>query len=81
MRRPPSTWTGNRGVLAAVAVLLSLLSAVPAAAEKRIALVVGNSAYQNNDGPETRSLLALRFVEPVIRRQRPTGVRGVPTIP
>src|ERR1700674_2684473 len=47
MRRPPSNWTGNRGALAAVIALLSLLSAGPAAAEKRIALVVGNSAYQN----------------------------------
>jgi hypothetical protein len=47
MRRPPSNWTGNRGAPAAVAVLLSLLSAAPALAEKRIALVVGNSAYQN----------------------------------
>ena len=40
-------WTGNRGALAAVIAVLSLLSADPAAAEKRIALVVGNSAYQN----------------------------------
>ena len=47
MRRPPSNWTRNRGALAAVIALLSLLSAGPAAAEKRIALVVGNSAYQN----------------------------------
>src|SRR6202022_1791271 len=47
MRRPLSNWTGNRGALAAVIALLSLLSAGPAAAEKRIALVVGNSAYQN----------------------------------
>jgi hypothetical protein len=34
------------GTLAALAVLLSLLTA-PALAEKRIALVIGNSAYQN----------------------------------
>ncbi len=47
MRRLLSNWTGNRGALAAVVALLSLLSADPAAAEKRIALVVGNSAYQN----------------------------------
>ena len=38
---------GNFCTFAAVAVLLSLLSAGPAAAEKRIALVMGNSAYQN----------------------------------
>jgi hypothetical protein len=47
MRRPLSNWTGNRRALAAVIALLSLLSAGPAIAEKRIALVVGNSAYQN----------------------------------
>src|ERR1700687_6300426 len=47
MRRPPSNWTGNRGALAAVIALLPLLLAGPATAEKRIALVVGNSAYQN----------------------------------
>src|ERR1700678_3368353 len=47
MRRPLSNWTGNRRALAAIIALLSLLSAGPAIAEKRIALVVGNSAYQN----------------------------------
>jgi caspase domain-containing protein/uncharacterized protein DUF4189 len=47
MRRPRSNWIGNRGALAAVIALLPLLSAGAAAAEKRIALVVGNSAYQN----------------------------------
>jgi len=47
MRGPPSICSGNRGALAAVMVVLSLLSTGPAAAEKRIALVVGNSAYQN----------------------------------
>jgi hypothetical protein len=47
MRRPFSNRTGNRGRLPLLIVLLSLLSVVPAAAEKRIALVVGNSAYQN----------------------------------
>src|SRR6202044_1292826 len=47
MRRLLSNWTGNRGALAAVIAMLSLLSADPAAAEKRVALVVGNSAYQN----------------------------------
>src|ERR1700678_335215 len=47
MRRPLSNWTGNRRALAAVVALLSVLSAGPASAEKRIALVVGNSAYQN----------------------------------
>ena len=47
MRWPRSDWTRNRGAPAAVIALLSLLSAGSAAAEKRIALVVGNSAYQN----------------------------------
>jgi hypothetical protein len=47
MRQPLSSWTGNRGALAAAIALLSLLSAGSATAEKRIALVVGNSAYQN----------------------------------
>src|SRR5471030_2854200 len=47
MRGPPSICPGNRGALAAAIVALSLLSAGPASAEKRIALVVGNSAYQN----------------------------------
>ena len=47
MRGPLSNWTGNRGTLAAAIALLTLLSTGPAAAEKRIALVVGNSAYQN----------------------------------
>lgn len=47
MNWPLRNWTGKRGALAAVIALLSLLSAVSAAAEKRIALVVGNSAYQN----------------------------------
>ena len=47
MRWPRSDWTRNRGAPAAVIALLSLLSAGSAAAEKRIALVVGNSAYHN----------------------------------
>jgi uncharacterized caspase-like protein len=47
MRWLGSSWAGNRGALPAVIALLSLLSADPATAEKRIALVVGNSAYQN----------------------------------
>jgi Caspase domain/Domain of unknown function (DUF4189) len=47
MRRLPSNWTGNRGATAALMALLLLLSAGSAAAEKRVALVVGNSAYQN----------------------------------
>ena len=47
MRGPLSICSGNRGALAAVIIVLSLLSTGPAAAEKRIALVVGNSAYQN----------------------------------
>ncbi len=47
MRRPLSNWTASRSTLAAAIALLLLLSTGPAAAEKRIALVVGNSAYQN----------------------------------
>jgi Caspase domain/Domain of unknown function (DUF4189) len=47
MRRLFSNCTGNRGTLPALLALLSLLSTSPAAAEKRVALVVGNSAYQN----------------------------------
>jgi hypothetical protein len=51
MRRRPTDWLGNgngsRGTLPALIALLFLLLASPAAAEKRIALVVGNSAYQN----------------------------------
>ena len=47
MRRLFSNWTGNRGTLPVLMALLSLLSASSAAAEKRVALVVGNSAYQN----------------------------------
>ena len=47
MHRRLTNWTGNRGANAAAIALLSLVSAAPAAAEKRIALVVGNSAYQN----------------------------------
>jgi hypothetical protein len=46
MRRALLDRTGNRGTLAALIGLLALLSAAPAAAEKRVALVVGNSAYQ-----------------------------------
>jgi uncharacterized caspase-like protein len=47
MRRPLQNWTGTRRAVATVIAMLSLLSADPAAAEKRVALVVGNSAYQN----------------------------------
>src|ERR1700676_5712108 len=47
MRRPLANWTRNSRALAAVIALLPLLLAGPATAEKRIALVVGNSAYQN----------------------------------
>jgi hypothetical protein len=47
MRRPFSHWTGNHGPLPALIGFLVLLLAGPASAEKRIALVVGNSAYQN----------------------------------
>jgi hypothetical protein len=47
MRRPLANWTRNSLALAAVIALLPLLLTGPAIAEKRIALVVGNSAYQN----------------------------------
>ena len=51
MRRQRSNWQagweGHRGTLVALIAALSLLWMTPAAAEKRIALVVGNSAYQN----------------------------------
>jgi caspase domain-containing protein len=47
MRRPLANWTRNSRALASVIALLPLLLAGPAIAEKRIALVVGNSAYQN----------------------------------
>ena len=47
MRRPLFDWRGKRGALLALLGVIALLSADPAAAEKRIALVVGNSAYQN----------------------------------
>lgn len=60
MRGPLSICSGNRGALATVIVLLALLSAASASAEKRIALVVGNSAYQNItrlDNPRNDSTL------------------------
>ena len=47
MCRPLANWTRNSRALVAVIALLPLLLASPATAEKRIALVVGNSAYQN----------------------------------
>jgi hypothetical protein len=47
MRRPLFDWRANRGTLPALLGFIALLSADPAAAEKRIALVVDNSAYQN----------------------------------
>ncbi|MFY9958454.1 caspase family protein [Bradyrhizobium sp.] len=47
MRRPLANWTRNSRALVVVIALLPLLLAGPATAEKRIALVVGNSAYQN----------------------------------
>ena len=40
-------WTVTRKQLALVVGLLALSTAAPATAEKRVALVVGNSAYQN----------------------------------
>jgi hypothetical protein len=47
MRRTLANWTRNSRALMTVIGLLPLLWAGPAIAEKRIALVVGNSAYQN----------------------------------
>jgi hypothetical protein len=47
MRRPLVSWTGTCRAVATVTAMLSLLSADPAAAEKRVVLVVDNSAYQN----------------------------------
>ncbi len=47
MRRLLTIRLGNRHAVAAAIVVLSFLSTDPAAAAKRIALVVGNSAYQN----------------------------------
>jgi len=43
----PSNRDAYRGALAVAIALLTLLSTGPSLAEKRIALVVGNSAYQN----------------------------------
>src|ERR1700727_343970 len=47
MHRPLSNGIGNRGASAAIVSLAFLLYASSASAEKRVALVVGNSAYQN----------------------------------
>jgi len=47
MSRPRFDWRGKSRALAAAAGFLTLLSTSPAAAEKRIALVIGNSTYQN----------------------------------
>jgi hypothetical protein len=47
MSRPRFDWRGENRALAAAAGFLALLSTGPAAAEKRIALVIGNSTYQN----------------------------------
>ena len=60
MRQSLSNWAVNRGALAATIALLMLLSTVSAIAEKRIALVVGNSAYQNItrlDNPRNDAML------------------------
>jgi hypothetical protein len=40
-------WTVTRNQLALAVRLLALSTAAPATAEKRVALVVGNSAYRN----------------------------------
>jgi len=47
MRGSRLNWILHCRTLAAAIALLSLLPAGPAAAEKRVALVIGNSAYQN----------------------------------
>jgi hypothetical protein len=47
MRWPSFNWTANRGTLPVLICLLTLLCAAPAVAEKRVALVMGNSAYQH----------------------------------
>jgi hypothetical protein len=47
MSRRRFDWRGKSRALAAAAGFLTLLSTSPAAAEKRIALVIGNSTYQN----------------------------------
>jgi hypothetical protein len=47
MSRTLANWTRNSRALAVVMALLPVLLGGPATAEKRIALVVGNSAYQN----------------------------------
>lgn len=47
MQRPFFNRSGYRCALAALTALAALLCALPAAAEKRVALIVGNSAYQN----------------------------------
>jgi hypothetical protein len=60
MRRLLFSWIGNRDALAALIGFLTLLLAGPAIAEKRIALVVGNSAYQNItrlDNPRNDAML------------------------
>jgi Caspase domain len=60
MRRPLPNWTETSRAVATVIAMLSLLSADPAAAEKRVALVIGNSAYQNVtrlDNPRNDAML------------------------
>ena len=65
MRGSLANWAEYCGVLAAAMALSALLSTGPAIAEKRIALVVGNSAYQNVprlDNPRNDAvLMAERF--------------------
>jgi hypothetical protein len=60
MRRPRLKLGEHRGALAVTIALLAWLAAAPAAAEKRIALVVGNSAYQTVtrlDNPRSDAIL------------------------
>ena len=52
--------SGKIWTLATLTIWLSLVSALPAAAEKRVALVIGNSAYQNVtrlDNPRNDAML------------------------
>jgi hypothetical protein len=60
VHRPFFNRSGHRCTLAALTALAALLCALPAAAEKRVALIVGNSAYQNVtrlDNPRNDAML------------------------
>ena len=60
MRLPIFTWIGNRRALTALIGFLTLQLIGPAIADKRVALVVGNSAYQSItrlDNPRNDAIL------------------------